>query len=349
MLSAETFKKLVPINSLSGTNFQELADAAVIETRPKGQVLFKCGAVDNQTVYLLKGEVELIPANSRKGRSIFSDSEDARYPLAQLKPRQYTGKSRTDVTIASVASELLDRLLTWDQVTGEYEVTELGEADDAEWTMQVLRNKAFQTLPATSINELFARLEPIPVRTNDVIIKQGEQGDYFYIIKHGHCRISRESEKGGKAAVLGELSEGDSFGEEALLSDAPRNATIVMAADGTLMRLARADFDELLKQPLVKWVSLAEAKTMVRQGAGLIDVRLEDEHKRSAIKGSMNIPLYLLRLKVAGLDTERRYVVYCETGNRSSAAAFLLSERGYDVYVMEGGLSALRDARGVSA
>lgn len=115
------------------------------------------------------------------------------------------------------------------------------------------------------------------------------------------------------------------------------------------MRLARADFDELLKQPLVKWVSLAEAKIMVRQGAGLIDVRLEDEHKRSAIKGSINIPLYLLRLKVSGLDRERRYVVYCETGNRSSAAAFLLSERGYDVYVMKGGLSALRDARGASA
>lgn len=209
MPSAEILKKLVPINSLSGTNFQELANAAVIDTRPKGQVLFKCGAVDNQTIYLLKGEVELIPADSRKGRSVFSDSEDARYPLAQLKPRRYTGKSRTDVTIASVASNLLDRLLTWDQVTGEYEVAELGQADDTEWTMQVLRNKAFQTLPATSINELFARLEPIPVRTNDVIIKQGERGDYFYIIKVRCCRVSRESEKGGKTAILGELSEGE--------------------------------------------------------------------------------------------------------------------------------------------
>ena len=349
MADAEILKKLVPINSLSGANFQELADAVVIETRPKGEVLFKCGAVDNQTIYLLEGEVELIPTESRKGRSIFGGSEDAKYPLAQLKPRQYTGKSRTEVTIASVANDLLDRLLTWDQVTGNYEVTELGEADDAEWTMQVLRNKAFQMLPATSINELFARLEPIPVRTNDVIIRQGERGDYFYIIKHGRCHVSHELEKGGKTTVLGELSEGDSFGEEALLSDAPRNATIVMATDGTLMRLARGDFDELLKQPLVKWVSLAEVKAMVQQGVGLIDVRLEDEYKRSAIKGSMNIPLYLLRLKAPELDMERRYVVYCETGNRSSAAAFLLSERGYDVYVMKGGLSALREARGTSA
>lgn len=349
MVDAEILKKLVPINSLSGANFQELADAVVIETRPEGEVLFKCGAVDNQAIYLLKGEVELIPAESRKGRSIFGGSEDAKYPLAQLKPRQYTGKSRTEVTIVSVASDLLDRLLTWDQVTGEYEVTELGDADDAEWTMQVLRNKAFQMLPATSINELFARLEPIPVRTNDVIIRQGERGDYFYIIKHGRCHVSHELEKGRETTVLGELSEGASFGEEALLSDAPRNATIVMATDGTLMRLARADFDELLKQPLVKWVSLAEVKVMAQQGAGLIDVRLEDEYKRSAIKGSMNIPLYLLRLKAPKLDVERRYVVYCETGNRSSAAAFLLSERGYDVYVMKGGLSALREERGTSA
>jgi CRP-like cAMP-binding protein len=349
MVRTEILKKLVPINSLSGAHFQELADAVVIETRPKGQVLFKCGATDNQTIYLLKGEVELIPTESRRGRNVSGDSEDARYPLAQLKPRQYTGKSRTEVTIAAVASDLLDRLLTWDQVTGEYEVTELGEADDAEWTMQVLRNKAFQMLPSTSINELFARLEPIPSRANDVIIRQGERGDYFYLIKHGRCRVLRESERDGKTTVLGELSEGDSFGEEALLSDVPRNATILMATDGTLMRLARVDFDELLKQPLVKWVSLAEAKVMVREGAGLIDVRLEDEYKQSAIKGSMNIPLYLLRLKAAGLNVERRYVVYCETGNRSSAAAFLLSERGYDVYVMKGGLSALRDARGASA
>lgn len=346
MSRTDVLKKFVPINSLAPANFRELAATAVIEKHPKGQVLFRCGTTDNQTIYLLKGEIELIPIDNRKRRSIAGDTENARYPLAQLKPRQFTGMSKTGVTLAWVASDLLDRLLTWDQLTGGYEVTELEGSEDGEWIMQVLRNKAFQTLPTTSINALFARLEPVSVEDGDAIIKQGESGDYFYIIKQGRCRVSRKSEKSGKVTILDELREGDSFGEEALLSGAPRNATIVMDTNGTLMRLAKRDFDELLKLPLVKWVGLREAKTMLHQGAGLLDVRLEDEHRQSAIRGSINIPLYLLRLKAAGLDPECRYIVYCETGSRSSAAAFLLSERGYDVCVLKGGLVGLRKAVG---
>jgi CRP-like cAMP-binding protein len=340
MVKAEILRELVPINSLSGANFKELADAVVIETRPKGEVLFKCGAVDNQAIYLLKGEVELIPAESRKGRSIFGGSEDAKYPLAQLKPRQYTGKSQTEITIVSVASDLLDRLLTWDQVTGEYEVTELGEAADTEWTMQVLGNKAFRMLPVTNINELLTKLEPVSAKAGQVIIKQGDIGDYFYIIKQGHCSVSRKSQS-GEVTELRKLSEGMSFGEEALLSDVPRNATVAMTADGVLMRLSKRNFDELLKQPLVKWVTAKEAKIMLNQGAGLLDVRLEDEYRHRALKDSINVPLYLLRLKATGLDSKRSYIVYCETGNRSVAAAFLLTERGFDVHVLKGGLAAL--------
>ncbi len=349
MSDLDILQELVPINALNQVNYQDLVAAAAVEEVPRGQVLFKHGATDNQTVYLLRGEVELIPANSRKGRVIAGGTEQARYPLAQLKPRQFTGKAHTAVTIARVPSDLLDRLLTWDQVTGEYEVTELAGAEDAEWTMQVLRHKVFQLLPATNINELFSRLEPIAVKAGQVVIKQGEIGDYFYIIKEGRASVARKSEKSGKVAVLSELSEGESFGEEALLSETPRNATVIMATEGTLMRLSKADFDELLKQPLVRWVASEEAKTMVKSGAGLLDVRTEDEYKHGAIKGSVNVPLYLLRLKVSSLDPERSYVIYCETGNRSCAAAFLMSEHGFDVYVLEGGLAALREARKISA
>ena len=53
----------------------------------------------------------------------------------------------------------------------------------------------------------------------------------------------------------------------------------------------------------------------------------------------MNIPLYLIRLKLSTLDRQTPYVVYCDTGRRSSAAAYLLVERGFDAYVLTGGLS----------
>ncbi|MFQ6021187.1 MAG: cyclic nucleotide-binding domain-containing protein [Acidiferrobacterales bacterium] len=350
MVDLDTLQTLVPINSMDPANYEELAAAMAVEEVPPDEVLFKHGATDNETVYLLRGEVELIPPESPKGRIIAAGTDQARYPLAQLKPRQFTGKTKTAASIARVASDLLDRLLTWDQVTGEYEVTELAGAEDAEWTMQVLRNKAFQMLPATNINELFTRLEPVPVEAGQVIIQQGEIGDYFYIIKEGHCNVSRKSETSGKVTVLSELSPGESFGEEALLSETPRNASIIMmATGGILMRLSKGDFDELLKQPIVRWVAANEAKAMLKSGAGLLDVRTEDEYKQGGLKHSINVPLYLLRLKVPSLNRERSYIIYCETGNRSCAAAFLLSEYGFDVCVLKGGLAALRDARKASA
>jgi CRP-like cAMP-binding protein len=345
MTSATGLQDLIPINSLAPAHFQELVSTAVIANAAKGDTLFRHGATDNNTVYVLAGEVELIAPDSRQGRVIVGGTEQARYPLAQLKPRQFTGKARSKVTIACVPSDLLDRLLTWDQVTGEYEVTELAEAEDAQWIMQVLRNRAFQLLPPTQINELFTRLESMTVKSGQVIIRQGDSGDYFYLVKEGRCSITRKSEKTGKVAVLGELAAGESFGEEALLSDAPRNASVAMMTDGIVTRLSKQDFDELLKRPLIRWVKARQTKSMLSEGAGLVDVRLEDEYRHKALRGSINIPLYLLRLKVSALDPGRSYILYCETGNRSSAAAFLLSERGFDVYVLEGGLAALRPAR----
>jgi rhodanese-related sulfurtransferase len=126
-----------------------------------------------------------------------------------------------------------------------------------------------------------------------------------------------------------------------LLSDAPRNATIAALADGTLMRLAKNDFIKLLKEPLLERISEAEAGARVAAGAGLIDVRLESEHRRASLKGSINIPLAQLRDKAGSLDRKRRYVVYCDTGRRSAAAAYLLAARGFEVAVLRDGIQAL--------
>ena len=60
---------------------------------------------------------------------------------------------------------------------------------------------------------------------------------------------------------------------------------------------------------------------------------------RLAIEESINIPLYFIRLKLSTLDRSVPYVVYCDTGRRSSAAAFIMVERGFDAFVLKGGLT----------
>ncbi len=340
MSDLDVLKTLIPVNSLAPDNFRELAAKTHILQMPTGEVLFRRGDQDADTLYLLAGEISLTSgADDGDERVIAAGTDEARYALAQLKPRQFTGVAKTDIAVARVESATLDRLLTVDQATG-YEVTEFDGGQDTEWMWRLLSSRAFNILPPANINAMFARLQPLEAKAGQVIVRQGDPGDYYYLIRSGHATVTRKSDA-GKVGLLSELGEGDAFGEEALLSGAPRNATVIMKTDGTLMRLAKQDFEELLKAPVVKWAGFGEVRDMVKAGAGLIDVRLEDEHRAGAIKGSVNIPLYLLRLRAASLDPQRRYIVYCQTGSRSCVAAFLLSQRGLDVYALKGGLDAV--------
>ena len=347
LVDKAVLKTLVPPQSLNAENFQELASKTVVEEVAPGRLLFKKGDSDRKNVYVLSGDVELI-AGDGKVTVIKGGTPDARHAIANQQPRQVTAKARNKVTITRIDSDLLDILLTWDQLSG-IEVEEVsGDDEDEEggdWMTRILQSKAFLRIPPANIQHMFMRLQELPVKTGQVIIHQGDDGDYYYIICHGRCKVTRESANGA-SVTLAQLSDGDAFGEEALISDNKRNASITMETDGLLMRLSKSDFEELLKAPMLNDVELEKAKEMVGKGAVLMDVRMESEHKAGSIKGSMNIPLFMLRLKAEGLDKAKTYICYCETGRRSSAAAYLLSEQGFDSYVLKGGLQAITKSPG---
>jgi rhodanese-related sulfurtransferase len=339
LVDKNILKTLVPPNALNAENFQELAGKAYVEEIGPGKVIFKTGEVDRKTTYLLEGEVTLSD-DAGQSTTIRGGTDAAKHPLANAQPRKQTARTKTNCKITRFDSDLLDILLTWDQLSG-IEVNEIQvdgeEDDDSDWMTRILQSQAFLQVPPANIQAMFMRMQEAPMRAGDVVIKQGDDGDYYYIIKHGRAKVTRAS-KTGSDLTLATLKDGDAFGEEALLSEAKRNATITMETDGILMRLSKADFNALLKEPMLNWLSLEEAQERVTQGAKLLDVRLESEHSNNGLPGSMNIPLFMLRLKADSLDAATPYIVYCDTGRRSSAAAFLLSERGFETFVLQGGL-----------
>jgi CRP-like cAMP-binding protein len=344
-------KTLVPANALNAENFEELSGKACVEEVPAGTVLFKQGDRDKQHVYVLEGEIELVDASGSKS-AVKSGTDIARHAMANHQPRKHTAKTKTACRITRLDSDLLDILLTWDQLSG-IEVDEIGHAGDepdeaggGDWMTRILQSKAFLQIPPANIHAMFMRMQEVPVRAGDVIIKQGDDGDYYYIIKSGKCKVTRTSKTGSEVTLAQQLSDGDAFGEEALLSEAKRNANIVMTTDGVLMRLSKEDFNSLLKDPMLNWVTGEQARQMVRDGAVLVDVRLESEYQNNGVKGSINIPLFMLRLKVDGLDASKQYITCCDTGRRSSAAAFLLSERGLRASCLQGGLMAQSGSTG---
>ena len=343
----EQLTQFSPLDGLKAENLHALAKKTAMRELPAGRLLFREGDTDKKTYFLVTGAVEL-RANDKVVAVVRGGTPEARNPIAPSQPRRFTARAIETIEYISIDSDLLDVMLTWDQ-TGSYEVSELkggnqvAHADD--WMTTLLQTKAFHRIPPANIQAVFMRLQRVTYKTGEVVIKQGDEGDYFYVITRGRCAVTRETPLNKEGIKLAELGVGDTFGEEALISEAKRNATVTMLADGALMRLGKQDFTTLLNEPMLQWVDFAQGAEIVREGGKWLDVRLPSEFQNFRVPDAINIPLYFIRLKLNALDRNVRYVVCCDTGRRSSAAAYILSERGYDAYVLKGGLSATDLAR----
>jgi len=344
-LELSTLRSFSPLDGLKPENLNALARKASLRDLQLDRTLFKQGDNDKRTIYLVSGVVELLQ-DGETVAVIRAGTPEARNPLAPIMPRRYTAMVASDrIEYLSIDSDLLDVMLTWDQ-TGSYEVGELDSsgqtldvADD--WMTTLLQTKAFHKVPPANIQAIFMRLQRVDFRAGQTVIKQGDEGDYFYVIVKGKCQVTRETPLNKDGIKLAELSMGDTFGEEALISEAKRNANITMLTDGTLMRLGKEDFKQLLNEPMIEYVDQYQAEKLVAQGAKWLDVRLPSEFENQHLDAALNIPLYFIRIKLKTLDRNVPYVVYCDTSRRSSAAAYILSERGFHTYVLRGGLQGM--------
>lgn len=336
-VDVDSLKGLEPLGSLSHSRLQELAEKIVVEVLEPDAVIFSEGELDHSMVYLLDGEIMLRSSFHNQPSYITAGMPESWRPIANLKPRQYTSTAVGTVEIIRVDTEEFDRLLAWDQMA-DAGAQEMSSAT----TGKMSQSNALNSLPAANIEELFRRMEPVQTHAGDVIIRQGDAGDYYYLLEEGSVKVSRRMVAGEPEVELAQLGAGAAFGEEALISDNPRNASITMLTDGRLMRLAKKDFVELLQAPMLDWVELDQVfEAMADGSAEFLDVRVASEFSLGHLPNAINIPLLELRARSAELDQQTRYICYCSTGRRSSAAAFLLTQSGYHASVLKDGLAAV--------
>jgi formylglycine-generating enzyme required for sulfatase activity/rhodanese-related sulfurtransferase len=337
--SIQMLKKLVPLNLLSEEDLEQLLQNANFVKEKAGTYLFRQGDTDYHNVYLLSGQVALLD-KMREVDRVAAGSETARFPLAHQIPRKNSVRAIGRVDYVLIDNRKLSELLVKSS-DDDYKVTDLNTVVTDDWMAQLLQSKVFQQIPAANIQGVIMRMEEVVAKPGQNVIEQGGEGDYFYLIHQGQCTVLRKAEGEDEPTELAKLGPGDSFGEEALLSDSPRNSTVRMLTKGTLLRLSKKDFIEFVKRPLARGVRYEEAASMVKDGAVWLDVRPPEEYATGHINNSVSLPLNTLRYQASNLAADQNYVIYCGDGQLSATAAFLLTDRGYQVSVLEGGLRSV--------
>ncbi len=354
-VSPDILRAFEPLSVLSEARLKEFADLCYLEHVGAGVDPFRVKASSEQLSFLVEGELR-IGVEGGGTKTIRAGTPEARVALVRDPPIT-EARTLTEVQLIRIDRDLLDIMLTWDQLaafdatrTGRFKILSSALPSDpvpSNWnvmsgvfSVRNLHTGAFANLPPAHIGELLNRFNRVEAKLGQVVIREGEEGDFYYVIESGRAQVTRTV--GGVTVTLADLKSGDAFGEEALVSEAKRNATVTMKLDGVLLRLAKLDFIALLKEPLLNKVSPAKAREKAAAGAQWMDVRYPSEYQYDHMTGAINVPLAEIRNAFSVLDKGREYLIYCQSGRRSAAAAFLLAHRGFKVYLLDGGLWAAK-------
>ena len=141
--------------------------------------------------------------------------------------------------------------------------TSVEEEETGDWVMEVVpktpeqlerikaavkANFLFQHLNETQAKQVYDVMKRVAVQKGDVVIRQGDQGDWFYVVDKGEYVVTL-AQAGKEIEILRYTTQGGSnpcFGELALMYSKPRAATVTAATDGVLWAMDRKSFRQIL-------------------------------------------------------------------------------------------------------
>ena len=219
-------------------SIERLAQAARVRHAATGEVVVRQGERGAEFFIIAEGQAEV---------SILERGEER--VANKLKPGDFFGERALlegGVRTATVRALTPMRIL----VFGDH--TFWGElAGPIEWQRKVReslrvrellkRVPLFADVSSRQLDLLAVKLAVVPFRKGNVIVRRGDPGHDFFIVRDGRVAALGESRQ-----TLREMGPGDFFGEIALLRDTPRTATVVGSVAGSVWRLGRQDFHELL-------------------------------------------------------------------------------------------------------
>ena len=298
---AHLLRRFEPFAALEWATLCSVARHARVLRCAAQRTLAPNGRKQHGSCYLVKGVVR---RRDKMGRDVQIADQDAAARHALL----VSGDGASIETIGAVTLLWIDLdpvafMLGADSAAG-YAVERLDAARDDHWMHRFLGPGLVECLPPGSLQAVFRAFEPIAVCAGEIVFREGDRGDLFYVIANGSAEVRRD----GRRLVA--LIAGDSFGSDALVSGSRRNATVVMTCDGRVMALTADSFRGLVVDRLVTWIDADPA------GMHRIDLSTR-AHGPDALR------------RLAGeLDLGATYVFDGAAEGDRALATFLATQRG---------------------
>jgi len=113
---------------------------------------------------------------------------------------------------------------------------------EIKWLFSNLRKvNFFATVGLDSIDRIVSRFSAYDLPPGKMLIREGTEGDAFYIIKSGECEVFKKSGLFSKKR-LAVLKEGDFAGEMSLVRDTTTTASIKTRTPCVILALLKSDF-----------------------------------------------------------------------------------------------------------
>jgi len=338
----QAIRQLIPLSTIPTSQFETICNKITVETAEANTFLFKRNDTEDNLVYLIQGSVRL-QSDNLIVESISSDSESSKFALAHQIPRKIDAITLTKVSFIKLDPNILNTLASISPTQEENSYMAIDEpkeadSDNDDWMTTLLKSPIFRALPPANLQQIIMALTEVSIPKGDLIIKQGDPGDFYYLIKKGHCLISRKPSVNAKEIKLAQLRAQDTFGEDSLLSGKPRNVSVTALTDVSLIRLSKDKFISLIKEPSLKFINHTQVPSELASGAALIDVRSADEYNKQHLAHSVNTPFFSLRMYIKSLNKTKPVIVICKNGKTSEAAAFLLLRNKFSATIIEGGI-----------
>lgn len=339
MITADMIKHYPIFSNLSGQSLEEVARLVTEVNFPAGTIIIKQNTPPDYYYFVVKGEVEVTKRNKfgQEAKICILGKGEGFGEMALLTSthRQNTVTAQTEVTLWSLSKKDFEKTVIMESSFKwmmENKIKDYKQYNHLK-TLQPLALIDSEKMPA-----LRSKMTEKEYKAGDTIITQDEKPDAYYIIRSGSVSVFKKKDPDEDFKLVDTLMEGQGFGEESIIREENRNATVKANVDCTLLVIDKDDFNKVLKSSFIDFTFPEDVFEEEWQKYVFIDARIPPEYEELHIEGAINIPLEQLRHRFNELDKEQEYLTYCTNDSRGMAAAFLLSSMGFKARNLRSGL-----------